>query len=150
MQWPYPGRGTGGFMPTHTAMGPVELLVHDLDAILDFYHEFVGLNVLEASENRAVLGITSPIITLEQRGELPVAEPGSAGLFHSAIVYASRGDLARALMRLARLPHLYQGSADHGVSEAFYFADPEGNGLELYVTARLSSGRWVRTERSTW
>ncbi|GAB2612553.1 VOC family protein [Pseudactinotalea suaedae] len=128
-----------------TAMGDVELLVRDLDRVLAYYAEGVGLDVLRHDGPEAVLGRGGEqIMRLVQRSDLPEFERGDAGLFHTAILFADRPSLARAVAGTARFaPRSFTGSADHLVSEAFYFDDPEGNGVELYVDRPREE--WTRT-----
>lgn len=125
---------TPGAAPDGARMDAVELLVHDLDAMTAFYQQAVTLDVLDQSGPTATLGrggVAS--VVLRQEKELPGRDRHGAGLYHTAIVFQDERRLAGALASMAeRAGHLYQGSADHLVSEAFYFADPEGNGLELY------------------
>ncbi|RPF22228.1 VOC family protein [Myceligenerans xiligouense] len=125
---------TPGAAPDGARMDAVELLVHDLDAMTAFYQQAVTLDVLDQSGPAATLGrggVAS--IVLRQEKDLPGRDARGAGLYHTAIVFQDERRLAGALASMAqRAGHLYQGSADHLVSEAFYFADPEGNGLELY------------------
>ncbi len=116
-----------------TAMGAVELLVRDLDGMTRYYHDGVGLDVLDAHEATVVLGSGEPAVVLRQEKDLPPAAPRSAGLYHTAILFPDQAALAASLLSVARLaPSTFTGSADHLFSEAFYFSDPEGNGLELY------------------
>ena len=77
------------------------------------YHHHIGLNVWESE------GGTPP-------------PPGHTGLFHAAILYPTRASLADALRRVVKAGHALDGASDHGVSEALYLHDPDGNGLELY------------------
>jgi catechol 2,3-dioxygenase len=78
---------------------------------------------------------------------LSAAHPTHAGLYHFAIVFASRGDLARIIYRvLSQKPQHFTGSADHLVSEAFYFTDPEGNGIELYYDRDRSEWTWENNQ----
>ena len=125
-----------------TEMSAVTLLVRDLDAQTAYYRDGVALDVLAAEGGRVVLGRgLVPIVTLEHAPELRHAPRGEAGLFHTAIVYDSRAGLAAAVQSVAtRYPGSFTGSSDHLVSNAFYFDDPEGNGVELY---------WDR-ERTLW
>ncbi len=125
---------TPGAAPDGARMGAVELLVRDLDALTAFYSDAVTLEVLDQSTATATLGQGGvPSIRLRQVKELPPAAPNGAGLYHTAIVFRDETRLATSLAAMAeRAAHLYEGSADHLVSEAFYFHDPEGNGLELY------------------
>lgn len=132
--WAAPVVPTAGAVPDATRMDTVELLVRDLDAMTDFYSGAVTLDVLDQSGATATLGRGGvPAVTLRQEKDLPGFDPRGAGLYHTAILFQDRTRLAAALASMAeRAGALYQGSADHLVSEAFYFADPEGNGLELY------------------
>lgn len=115
-------------------MGAVELLVSDLDAMTAFYQQAVTLDVLDQSGATVTLGRPgTPIITLRQERDLPGPDRRGAGLYHTAILFKDQPALASAVASVAqRAPGVFEGSADHLVSEAFYFHDPEGNGLELY------------------
>ena len=130
-----------------TAMGAVTLNVADLEGMTAYYRDGVGLDVLAADGDRVVLGRADPVggsrdvVTLVQTPALRHAAPHEAGLFHTAILFDSEAALAAAVYSVARLrPGSFTGSSDHLVSKAFYFDDPEGNGVELY---------WDR-DRSTW
>ncbi|MFU8946746.1 VOC family protein [Mycetocola zhadangensis] len=128
-----------------TAMGPVTLLVADLDAMTRYYTDAVTLRVLSATEHTVTLGRGGvPAVILEHAPDLKHASPGSAGLFHTAIVFESKAALAAALYSVARkAPGTFTGSADHLVSIAFYFTDPEGNGVELYWDRDRTEWSWV-------
>jgi catechol 2,3-dioxygenase len=125
---------TAGAAPDATRMDTVQLLVRDLDAMTRFYHEAVTLDVLAHDGVTAALGRGGvPIVRLRRESDLPARNARGAGLYHTAIVFQDERHLATSLASMAqRAGHLYEGSADHLVSEAFYFHDPEGNGLELY------------------
>jgi catechol 2,3-dioxygenase len=125
-----------------TAMGPVTLLVADLDAMVAYYRDAVTLTAVDEGPGRVTMGRgTTPLVILEHSPQLRHASPGQAGLFHTAILFDSERALAAAVYSVAtRFPGTFTGSADHLVSKAFYFTDPEGNGIELY---------WDR-DRSTW
>lgn len=118
-----------------TAMGDVELLVRDLDGVMAYYADGVGLDVISHDGPEAVLGRGGePIMRLIRRTDLPEFQRGDAGLFHTAILFADEPSLARSVASVARFaPRSFTGSSDHLVSQAFYFDDPEGNGVELYV-----------------
>lgn len=118
-----------------TRMGAVELLVSDLDTMLAYYTRAVTLEVLAHAGDTAVLGRDGrTIMTLRQVEELPTAKPGQAGLFHTAVLFEDEPALAAALASVAaHAPGSFTGSADHLYSQAFYFDDPEGNGVELYT-----------------
>lgn len=128
-----------------TAMGVVDLLVRDLDTMVAYYTEGVGLDVISTTGDLAVLGRgTAPIMRLTQRKHLPDFDRGNAGLYHTAILFADQAGLAASINQMAGYaPRTFTGSADHLVSEAFYFDDPEGNGVELYVDRPRSA--WTRT-----
>ncbi|RXZ88347.1 VOC family protein [Agromyces atrinae] len=126
-------------------MGAVTLRVGDLDRMIAYYRDGVTLDVLSHTGPVAVLGRgTTPVVILEHAPELRSAEPRSAGLYHTAVLFHSQAALATALYSVAsHYPGTFTGSADHLVSEAFYFTDPEGNGVELYVDRERSAWSWT-------
>lgn len=128
-----------------TAMGAVTLLVGDLDGMTAFYRDVVTLELLTADGDQVVLGRSGrAVVVLRHDPALRHATPGSAGLFHTAILFESQEALAAALYSVAtRAPHTFTGSADHLVSQAFYFTDPEGNGIELYWDRARTEWSWV-------
>jgi len=134
-------------------MGAVTLRVADLDSMTAYYRDAVTLSVLAASGDEVVLGRgAEPILVLVRSPELQHAPSRSAGLFHTAILFDSEADLATAVYSVAnRHPGTFTGSADHLVSQAFYFTDPEGNGVELYTDRDRSSWSWThgRVEMAT-
>jgi catechol 2,3-dioxygenase len=128
-----------------TGMGPVTLLVGDLDAMTAYYRDVVTLQVLTADGETVTLGRAGrPIVVLRHEPALRHATPGSAGLFHTAILFETQAALAAALYSVARhAPGTFTGSADHLVSQAFYFTDPEGNGIELYWDRARAEWSWT-------
>ena len=128
-----------------TAMGAVTLLVGDLDAMTAYYRDVVTLQVLSADGDTVALGRAGrPIVVLRHEPALRHAGPGSAGLFHTAILFETQAALAAALASVARhAPGTFTGSADHLVSQAFYFTDPEGNGIELYWDRARTEWSWT-------
>jgi len=128
-----------------TAMGPVTLRVGDLDAMTAYYRDAVALRVLDAAGDTVTLGRGStPVVILIHSPELKHASPRDAGLFHTAILFESEEALAAAVYSVAqKYPNTFTGSADHLVSKAFYFTDPEGNGVELYWDRERSAWSWV-------
>lgn len=128
-----------------TAMGAVTLRVANLDAMIGYYTRAVPLQLLSHDGPRAVIGRgATPVLILEHAPELRHASPGQAGLFHTAIVFDTEAALAAAVNSVARqAPGTFTGSADHLVSKAFYFDDPEGNGVELYWDRERSAWSWV-------
>ena len=109
----------------------------DLERALAFYHGVLGFAItqrygpdaafLSAGGYHHHLGLN----TWESRGGA-APPPGSTGLYHTAILYPTRRDLAEAFERLRQAAHPIDGAADHGVSEALYLRDPDDNGVELY------------------
>lgn len=126
-------------------MGAVTLRVGDLDGMIRYYRDGVTLELLSHDGPVAVLGRgATPIVILEHAPELKHAGPRSAGLFHTAILFDTREALATAIFSVAaKYPGTFTGSADHLVSEAFYFTDPEGNGVELYFDRDRSQWSWT-------
>ena len=128
-----------------TAMGAVTLLVADVDAMTAYYRDAVTLQVLSESNGTVTLGRgTTPVIILESAPALKHASPKDAGLFHTAILFDTERALAAAVYSVAnRHPGSFTGSSDHLVSKAFYFDDPEGNGVELYWDRARSEWSWT-------
>lgn len=135
--------GTASLLSKSLDMGVTELNVKDLDVMTRFYNEYVDLEVLKKTDTQVILGYRDRQIISLNASQKPKSAVGSAGLYHNAILYASRGQLARTVKKiLDEVPQYYAGTADHLVSEAFYFSDPEGNGLELYFDKDKSSWEW--------
>ncbi|MGG7306108.1 VOC family protein [Curtobacterium sp. AB451] len=136
---------TQDLLAADTSMGAVTLRVADLDRMIGYYRDGVRLTLLSNTGGVAVLGRgTTPIVVLEHAPEMRHAAPREAGLFHTAILFDTRADLAAALYSVAtRYPQTFTGSADHLVSNAFYCTDPEGNGVELYWDRDRSEWSWT-------
>ncbi|CCQ33975.1 Catechol-23-dioxygenase protein [Halorhabdus tiamatea SARL4B] len=123
---------TDGTLPAETRLGRTALRVADLAATTDFYREVVGLTLLERSAERTTLGAgDTPLLVLERDETAVEPSRSAAGLFHTAFRVPSRGALGDALTRVRERGHL-DGASNHGVSEALYLTDPEGNGVEIY------------------
>ncbi|WP_120004754.1 VOC family protein [Nesterenkonia muleiensis] len=137
-------------LPTHTldpertlsaatGMDAVTLRVGDLDLMSSYYSDALALEPVEeraqGQEVHRVLGRgDTPMIRLTSTPGLPAINPGEAGLFHTAFLFDDAASLAATVYRAAQDDRSrFAGSADHLVSEAFYFTDPEGNGIELYT-----------------
>ncbi|MBX3095508.1 MAG: VOC family protein [Fimbriimonadaceae bacterium] len=128
-------------------IGHVHLKVADLERSIAFYEGILGFQIQQRYGSQAAflsaggyhhhIGLN----TWQSRGGAAPA-PGTTGLFHAAILYPTRASLADALRRLQRAGVPLTGAADHGVSEALYLNDPDGNGLELYWDRPLSE--WPR------
>ena len=124
-------------IPPETVVGHVHLKVADLERSIRFYSGVLGFEVMQRMGTSAAflsaggyhhhIGLN----TWESEGGGP-PPPGSTGLYHVAFRYPDRGALATALRRLVEASVPLEGAADHGVSEALYLRDPDGNGIELY------------------
>ena len=118
-------------LPAGTRLGKVELTVTDLDRSLEFYERSVGLVTQRREGTRAALGAGGEEL-LELGANADARRPGRhAGLYHVALLHPSRLELARAAARLALTDTPIDGASDHGISEAIYLPDPDGNGIEL-------------------
>ncbi|AYO82644.1 VOC family protein [Methylobacterium brachiatum] len=125
--------------PIHpeTRIGHVHLKVADLDRALGFYCGVLGLGLTQRYGERAAFVAAGGyhhhigLNTWESLGGSPPA-PGTTGLYHLALLYPTRAALADALRRVEAAGIPLDGAADHGVSEALYLRDPDGNGVELY------------------
>jgi catechol 2,3-dioxygenase len=131
------GDGLSAPVDPRVDIGHVHLKVSDLERGLAFYRDVLGFAVTQrVGDSAAFLGAGGyhhhiALNTWESRGGSPPPD-GSTGLYHLAIRYPDRASLADALLRLQRAGIRIDGAADHGVSEAVYLRDPDGNGLELY------------------
>jgi catechol 2,3-dioxygenase len=124
-------------VPEQTRIGHVHLKVSDLQRSLDFYCGLLGFELTQQYGKQAAfisaggyhhhIGLN----TWESEGQ-PPAPKHHPGLFHTAILYPTRKDLAAIFKRLQDEGYAFTGFADHGVSEALYLEDPDGNGVELY------------------
>src|SRR5688572_27519128 len=124
-------------VPAGTRIGHVHLKVADLDRALAFYRDLLGFELQQLYGNQAAfisaggyhhhIGLNT---WYSKNG--PPAPRHAAGLFHTAILYPTRKDLAVVVKRLMLAKYPLTGASDHGVSEAIYMDDPDGNGVELY------------------
>jgi catechol 2,3-dioxygenase len=115
-------------------IGGIGLLVRDLERVTAFYRDVIGLTVLSRDGQTARLGVDGiPLVELAHRPDAPPDDGRSAGLYHTAFLMPTRPDLARWIQHVARNHVPITGASDHGVSEAFYLDDPEGNGVEVYA-----------------
>jgi catechol 2,3-dioxygenase len=113
-------------------VGAVHLTIADLDASIRFYEAHLGFALHRREARTAWLGAGGDDLLVLAACERAPRVRGTTGLYHFAILVPTRGDLARALIRLAETETVMQGAADHGVSEALYLADVDGNGIEIY------------------
>jgi catechol 2,3-dioxygenase len=111
------------------------LRVKDLNRQLEFYRDLLGFNILRSEDNKTDLALEQQhfTLTLVHEPAAPLRPKSTLGLYHFALLLPNRPSLAGIIRRLleTRYPN-FQGASDHGVSEAFYLSDPEGNGIELY------------------
>lgn len=129
-------------------LGHVHLKVANLDRALAFYRDVLGFAVTQRYGTQAVflsVGGYHHQIALNtwESANGPPPPPGTTGLFHLAILYPTRAELADALRRVLAAGRELDGESDHGVSEALYLRDPDGNGVELYWDRPEAS--WPRT-----
>lgn len=124
--------------PAETRIGHVHLKVADLDRAVQFYTDVLGFELVARMGSQAAflsagggyhhhIGLN----TWESKGGTRPPR-GTTGLYHFAILFPSRRALASALRRLVDMQYPIDGAADHGVSEAIYLHDPDGNGIEIY------------------
>jgi len=129
-------------------IGHVHLKVADIERALAFYCGVLGFELIQRYGTQAAFVSAGGyhhhigLNTWESQGGSP-PPPGTTGLYHVAILYPTRVALADALVRLAEAGIPLQGASDHGVSEALYLSDPDGNGIELYVDR--PEDQWPRT-----
>lgn len=135
-------------LPADLAMGTVMLKVGDMKVMTDYYQRALGLEVVAEQDGGLYLGrLQKPLVHLAPAPGLTLPGRGEAGLFHTALLFENQADLAATIATAAQFePRSFTGSADHLVSEAFYFTDPEGNGIELYWDRPRSSWSWNGTD----
>ena len=130
------------------SIGHVHLKVADLDRALQFYVGVLGFELMQRLGSQAAFVSAGGyhhhigLNTWESKGGSP-PPPGTTGLYHVAILYPTRAALADALRRVLVAGVELDGAADHGVSEALYLRDPDGNGVELYRDRPRE--QWPRT-----
>ncbi len=124
-------------MPGHPIIGHVHLKVSDLARAIRFYQDVLGFELQQTmGEEAAFLSFggyhhhVGLNVWFSKEGPRPPRD--ATGLFHFAILYPDRRELARAVRRLLEHGVAIDGASDHGVSEAIYFRDPDGNGIEIY------------------
>ena len=138
-------------VPAQTRIGHVHLKVTDIEKALEFYRDLLGFEVTQFYGNQAAFlsaGGYHHHIGLNTwyskgRGAAPVH---AAGLFHAAILYHTKKDLANILKRLILHKYPLTGASDHGVSLAIYMNDPDGNGIELYWDRPMEE--WPKDENN--
>ena len=124
-------------IPAQTKIGHVHLKVANLHRSLNFYHDLLGFEITTMYGDQAAFisagGYHHHIgLNTWQSKDAPPASPHGVGLYHTAILYPTRKDLAVIYDRLLKANYPLTGASDHGVSEAIYLNDPDNNGVELY------------------
>lgn len=130
------------------SMGTVMLKVGNMELMSEYYQKGLGLDIVAEGDGGQYLGRgATPLVHLQPAGSLQVPGRGEAGLFHTALLFNNQADLAATVATAAQYnPQAFAGSADHLVSEAFYFTDPEGNGIELYWDRPRDAWTWKNGE----
>jgi catechol 2,3-dioxygenase len=134
-------------LPDETRLSQVHLRTTDLERAIDFYQGVLGFGVTRTAGPKAAFSAprqTQALIVFTEDRNAPARPERATGLYHFAIRYPARRDLANALEQLVRNAYPIQGAAHHVVSEALYLADPDRNGVELY--ADLPRSQWVWQE----
>ncbi len=134
-----------------TRIGHVHLKVADLERALGFWRDVLGFEITQQREGAVFLSAGGyhhhvALNTWESKGGSAPAQ-GTTGLYHVAILYPDRATLADALRRVQAAGIKLDGASDHGVSEALYLRDPDGNGVELYRDK--AKEEWPRTAEGT-
>jgi catechol 2,3-dioxygenase len=131
--------------PLH--IGAIGLVARDIDRLTDFYQSLLGLTVLERTPKFARLGTAGGVtlIEIEHRPDAKPDDERTAGLYHTAFLMPTRQDHARWILHIAKSRVPITGASDHGVSEAFYLDDPEGNGIEVYNDRHRRTGSATAT-----
>ena len=132
-------------LPDLLTMGTVMLKVGNMKTMADYYQKALGLDIVAEADGGQYLGRgTTALVHLQPAGGLHLPGRGEAGLFHTALLFTGQSALAATVATAAQYnPQAFVGSADHLVSEAFYFTDPEGNGIELYWDRPREAWSWT-------
>jgi len=135
---------TQDLLPAELTMGTVMLKVGDMKLMTDYYQRALGLDIVAEQDGGLYLGRRQkPLVHLAPAPGLNLPSRGEAGLFHTALLFEDQSSLAATVASAAQFePQFFTGSADHLVSEAFYFNDPEGNGIELYWDRPRDAWSW--------
>jgi catechol 2,3-dioxygenase len=127
--------------PLH--IGAVALNVRDLDRVAGYYRDLLALSELGRNGGTVRLGVGDVmLVQLDHRPDAKADDPREAGLYHTAFLMPTRADLARWVKHIAGARVPVTGASDHGVSEAIYLDDPEGNGVEVYADRPPETWNW--------
>ncbi|KIL50939.1 VOC family protein [Jeotgalibacillus campisalis] len=133
--------------PPASFVGQIELVVSDIERSLAFYECIVGLKLISRDEKSAKLSADGSkiLLSIVQTEEVKEKEPRSTGLYHFALLLPTRSDLADLVKHLVK-KGVKLGGSDHGVSEAVYFDDPDGNGIEVYRDRSHTEWGWNNSQ----
>ncbi|AZB41621.1 VOC family protein [Bacillus sp. FJAT-42376] len=129
----------------NTYVSSVTLLTGSLQRAVEFYTSIIGLAILQKTDESATFTAdgSHPILTVKLQKYILPKEPRRTGLYHFAILLPSRKELSAFLHHLLGSGYPIQGASDHLVSEAIYFADPDGNGIEVYADRSDEKWNWT-------
>lgn len=134
-------------LPSGTRIGHVHLKVSDLDQAIEFYCDLLGFQIKQRHGDQVAFIASDDyhhhigLNTWQSKGQGP-APKQYPGLFHTAILVPTRKDLAIMYQRISAAAYSFTGFADHGVSEALYLDDPDGNGVEIYWDKPKAEWPW--------
>lgn len=132
-------------IPDNTKILNLDLIVKNLNTAVNFYKSLIGLKITEQNETSVFLSANGKVpylIGLHQNSDARYPAKNSTGLFHLAIRFPNRKELAKVFLRLFENKVKFQGFSDHIVSEAVYLADSDGNGIELYTDKPKETWNW--------
>ena len=136
-------------IPDNTKIQSIDLRVRDLKTSLDFYSGQLGFREITSEGNTSLLSANGEypyLIKLVEDKNAHVRIKGTTGLYHIAILFPDRKELAKVFMKLFKNQMKFQGFSDHLVSEAIYLSDPDGNGIELYIDKPRDTWVWKNGE----
>lgn len=138
------GRPVDELLPAGLTMGMVTLKTADVPRLRSYYEQALGLVPVAEDGPNVILGRAGvPLVGIEEAVGLKLPGEGEAGLYHVAILFEQAADLAATVYSAVRHdPTKFVGSSDHHVSEAFYFQDPDDNGIELYIDRPREQWSW--------
>lgn len=130
--------------PPVTFVSQVNLKVQSLERSLAFYQEVIGFKVYEKTATSAQLSADGKtvLLSIEEPSDVIPKQGRTTGLYHYALLLPDRTDLAKILKHFLQIRYPLQGASDHLVSEALYLADPDGNGIEIYIDRPASKWDW--------
>jgi catechol 2,3-dioxygenase len=148
LKTPKGGNPMNFHQPPVTFVGRVDLKVQDLERSVAFYQDVIGFKLFEKTERLAKFTADGKnvLLSIEQPEDVMPKQRRTTGLYHFAILLPHRADLANILKHFVQLRLPLQGASDHLVSEALYLADPDGNGIEIYIDRPASDWTWNESQ----